>query len=128
MLSGSPICLSRRLICAGGLCAVLLVGCGRLKQQVKASVDSSSQLRQSAIDASRKSCIQTASEKAPKLPGIQARIGKYCDCFANKGMGKFSNSELTKIGLNGGKFTPEQQAKIIEGVQLCQGELTAHSQ
>ena len=100
-----------------------LSGCGRLKQQVKESIDNNPQMRQSAIDNARSSCIQTATAKAPKLPGLDVKIHTYCDCFATKGLAQFSNSELTSIAIHSGHFTPEQQTKLMQGVLLCQGEL-----
>ena len=98
-------------------------GCGRVKQQVKESMDNNPQMRQSAVDSARKSCIQSATAKAPKIPGIETRIDSYCDCFATKGLGKFSNSELASIGLHGGSFTPEQQGKLNDAVGMCRSAL-----
>ena len=111
----------------GLLAAVTLLltvsGCGRVEQGVRQSMDNNPQMRQSAIDNARRSCVQTATAKAPKLPGLDAKINNYCDCFATKGLGKFSNSELASIALHSGHFTPEQETKLMQGVQLCQGEL-----
>lgn len=107
-------------------CSLLMLGCGgcgRLKQQVKQSIDSNPQMRQSVVDSARKSCVQSATAKAPKIPGIEPRIESYCDCFATKGLGKFSNSELASIGVHGGHFTPDQQAKLNEAVQMCSSTL-----
>lgn len=122
--------ISRRLLVAAGLGVILLpfAGCSRLKQQVKTSMDNNPQMRQNAIDGSRKSCVETATAKAPKLPGMDVRIHNYCDCFATKGLNKFSNSELASIGLHGGHFSPDQQAKLMEGVQLCQNQLLGKSE
>ena len=122
--------VSRRLLSVAGLGVILVsfAGCSRFKQQVKMSMDNNPQMRQKAIDASRKSCVDTATAKAPKLPGMDVRIHNYCDCFATKGMNKFSNSELASIGLHGGHFSADQQAKLMEGVQLCQSELLGKSE
>jgi hypothetical protein len=101
-------------------------GCGRLKQQVKDSMDSNPQMRQGAVDSARKSCVQTAMAKLPKVPGMETKVQNYCDCFATKGLGKFSNSELASIGFHGGHFTPEQQGKLNDAVQMCSGALLEH--
>ncbi len=109
-----------------GALAVLLpaaTGCNHVKQQVKQSMDSDPQMRQAAIDSARKSCVQSAEGKAPKLPGIDAKINKYCDCFATEGLGKFSNSELASIAMHGNHFTADEQSKLMQGVQMCQGEV-----
>ena len=103
--------------------AVGVGGCGRVKQQMKESMDNNPQMRQAAIDSARKSCVDTATAKAPKLPGIEAKINTYCECFATKGLGKFSNSELASIGIHGGHFTTEQQGKLNEAVAMCSSEL-----
>ena len=118
-MSSGPgaVILSLALLC------LPISGCNRFKEQVKASMDSNPEFRQSAVDNARKSCVQTATAKAPKLPGMPEKIQSYCDCFATKGLGKFSNSELASIGVHGGHFTPEQQAKLNDGVQMCLGSL-----
>ena len=98
-------------------------GCGRVKEKIKESVDNNPEVRGSAVDSARKSCVQTAMAKAPKIPGIETRIDNYCDCFATKGLNKFSNSELASIGLRGGNFTPDQQVKLQEAATMCQSTL-----
>jgi len=118
---------SRSYILLLAIAVLAPAGCSRLKQQVRESVDNNPQVRQSAVDNARKSCIQTATAKAPKLPGVQQRIDNYCDCFATKGLSKFSNSELASIGFHGGQFSPEQKAKLNEGVQMCISTLREHA-
>ena len=108
---------------AAPLVLLALAGCGRMKQQVKESMDNNPQMRQSAVDSARKSCVGTAMAKAPKIPGVETKINSYCDCFATKGLGKFSNSELASIGLRGGNFTPEQKVKLNDAVQMCSSAL-----
>ena len=116
------------LLSASLLLLLGTAGCSRLKQQVKQAEDTNPQLRQAAIASSRKSCVQAATAKAPKLPGMDVRIQQYCDCFSTKGLEKFSNSELTEIGLHGGHFTPDEQSKLMQGVQICQNQLLGHRQ
>ncbi len=111
------------LLFAAPLALLSVTGCGRMKQQVKESMDNNPQMRQSAVDSARKSCVQTAMAKAPKVPGIETKIDSYCDCFATRGLGKFSNSELASIGLRGGNFTPEQKVKLNDAVQMCSSAL-----
>jgi hypothetical protein len=103
------------------------VGCGRVKQQIKENMDNNPQMRQGAVESARKSCVQTAMAKLPKVPGVETRVQSYCDCFATKGLNKFSNSELASISLHGGHFTPEQQQKLNDAVQLCSSSLLQHN-
>lgn len=101
-------------------------GCSRFKQHIRESIDNNPQVRQNAVDGARKSCVQSAMAKAPKIPGIESKIDNYCDCFATKGLGQFSNSELASIGFHGGHFTPEQQRKLNQAVQMCSNALFQH--
>ena len=112
---GLAFCCSAAMLAAGG--------CGRVKQQVKESMDNNPQMRQSVVENARKSCVQTAMAKVGKIPGMEPKVNDYCECFATKGLGKFSNSELASIGFHGGKFSPEQQEKLSEAVQTCSSSL-----
>ena len=103
-------------------CAALLLlsGCGRMRDSLNSNTD----IRKGAVDNARKSCVQTAMSKLPNAtPDVSSRVSNYCDCFATKGLDKFSNSELMEIGLSGGKLTDETKVKLNQAVQMCVSNL-----
>lgn len=108
---------------AAGLALLALAGCNRVRHKLEDSVNNNAQMRQAAISSARESCIQQASAKAPPVPGIQTRISSYCDCFATKGLGQFTNAELASIGFHSGRLTADQQQRVLEGAVLCKGAL-----
>ena len=110
------------------LLALPLSGCTRIKQKMQQSVDNDPNMRQTAINGARQSCVQTASSKLPNTPGMSTRVNNYCDCAANKTINQFTNSQLVSMGLRGGKLTAEDQAKLDRAVEMCQSALTAPGQ
>lgn len=99
-----------------------ITGCGRLKQQVKAQMDSDPHIREQVVANARESCVKTASEKL-KDQRFQPQIASYCDCFATKGLNSFSNSELAGVALHGGQLNTEQQSRMNVAVQMCASTL-----
>ena len=105
-------------------CTTLLVlgGCSR----IKSSIDANPDFRKGAVDKARSSCVQTATANIPNAsPQMNAKITSYCDCFATKGLAKFSNTELMEIGLSGNKMSPAVQSKLNDAVQMCITQLTS---
>lgn len=111
------------LLCAAPLAALLLfTGCSHFKKQM----DDNPDIRAQVVKSSRDACVSKASEMAGnRSPELSARINGYCDCIATKGMGKFSNSELASIGIQGGHMNADQNKRLQEAVTECQGNLTS---
>jgi hypothetical protein len=110
-------------LCAAPLAALMLLstGCSHFKKQM----DDNADVRANVVRTSRDACVSKANEvTTEKTPEVSSRINSYCDCIATKGMGKFSNSELASIGLQGGHMNADQNKRLQEAVTMCQGDLS----
>ena len=98
-----------------------LAGCKASKDAIDANPD----FRKGAIEKGRTSCVDSASKamKTPKTPEMDAKIAKYCDCFATRGLSQFSNSDLMEMGIRNDIDTnPVFKAKMDSIVNMCVAE------
>jgi hypothetical protein len=106
---------SVRYLAAAAL-VLAMSGC----KSVRDAVDNNPDVRKGAVEKARSSCIEAANGNKGHTPEFEAKITSYCTCFGDKGIGKFTNSELMEIGVKGANhLSTEEKKKLDDAVNEC---------
>jgi ubiquinone/menaquinone biosynthesis C-methylase UbiE len=121
MSRGAVILLS----IVGGLIVIGLAaleigfGTGNLKLGILApsGPTDTQQFRAAVIDSSKKSCIKTATERAPKLAA--QKIEAYCDCFSAGAVDLLTEDDVRYMLDHLGTMPPNLQQRLDPLIARC---------